>query len=99
MNILVIVLAFLVAALGVGVALLFKELNEVRDAVANHMAEINKLGMELDALEKDAAKPWEVTVNDIPCTYDAKTSTLVIDGNLVASGFIACGGAKNDSHA
>ena len=57
MNILVIVLTVFVAVLGIGVALLFKKLNEVREAVASHMAEINKLCMELDVLEKDAAKP------------------------------------------
>ena len=99
MNILVIVLTVLVAVLGIGVALLFKKLNEVREAVASHMAEINSLRMELDVLEKDAAKPWEITVNDIPCAYDAKTSTLTIEGNLVATGFIACGSKSTEQNA
>ena len=75
------------------------EIVNLRFAGRQHQEQLNELERDVDLLTEQAAMPTDVIINDIPVAYDKNSKTVCVEGNLVATGFIACGGHKPESDA
>jgi hypothetical protein len=87
MIVAVIILALLlIVAVGLG----YREILDLRGIIVRDVADIVALQNKVKALEAQAAKPKDLVINDVPVKYDAESKTVCVEGNLVATGFIAC---------
>ena len=92
LTLLSIALALVAAVMGLMYYKTSRETSDLRTALSWQQKHLNEL-------EKEIAKSAELTVNDIPVKYDAGSKTVCVEGNLVASGFIACGSTNPNSNA
>ena len=90
----IIIALLLIAAVAVG----YREILDLRGVIVRDVADIVSLQNKVKALEAKA-NPVDITINDIPIAYDNGSKTVCVEGNLVATGFIACAGKKEDGNA
>ena len=93
MTIAILILALFNIAAGI-IALrefsrLQKEIDGLLKAIDNHDRKLLTVGQ----------KSSDITINDVPVSYDKDSKTVCVEGNLVATGFIACAGKGGDCDA
>lgn len=93
--IVIIALALSLVAIAVGIILIFRisalfgELGDFEKDVNNDIAGLKQAVKEMEK--------QEVTVEGLPgFSYDEKTNTVTIDGNLMVEGWVASGGIKKE---
>lgn len=93
--IVIIALALSLVAIAVGTILIFRisalfgELGDFEKDIRNEIAGLKQAVKELEK--------QEVTVEGLPgFSYDEKTNTVTIDGNLMTKGWLASGGIKKE---
>lgn len=79
------------ALLATAIILVYLQLKSLEDDLSALYTEIGDLYGKIRQLESE---PVTLAVNDVPVAWDKKSETVLIKGNLAATGTIASAGKK-----